>query len=804
MSRVEYNKIMDDEKPSPGSIGLLEAPPKRKPGSPLMEVPVSAGGRGNLGSTDRGLDSVADQIVKKAGVNPNAFTEGPKTPEALLDVINQTGAMAETDARNAVVGKDKADAPPPTAGTTLEDIEKRLQNALIALPEAPKPKPVPVSEVFVKGTEGIVLNPEEKPDSELTPEERVYKGMLERQAKLRGLTKQQLNELTLEHVRKNSLTEEEFMQRAGHNPEFSSLQTKEAIREFDIALETGSYKGFKVVREIQHGGSRALVILDPETNQELAVRPDVTDIVDLYYVRDIAPGTAEADQPVAAAKFVNDILLGWEGRTSPISEELSQSLTSTIDQQMNKNVLGQEFVNKLVLQALGRIHLHNGAIKANYAAKELGQELLPFINSGEKNEIFKMPGVSFAIKEMIGNVGGFDEGEYFRLRDYKDNNQVEHNDYKNRKAVIQANIKTYLLQHLPAPQNLTQPQLEALRDAEALRAIDLAEKFMHVYGESAHYDGIRVKQSTNLPGVNLPQDGYVGQKALEVLYPGDNMNLVDRYARFLEDHYDDIDFGDEVSGLGGSLSGKGAAQLKQTFYYPILLQKPFTKNRGDATELRRYAYLWINSGLRYEARTFKPRANMLEAMGLQNQNLNTLDIENFGFDDFGDEIPKMNNWIGVVAAITENRGAFNDKGEESVLNTPVPDANRVTNENMHETVPKALENIRKSAAIYSILSPEQKLRANLHLFKGVMQWMKSPEARGPDFQILGWNTNQYRLAVDTLIEHDFLERRHGRDIMADIQGLLWNIAAIAENGFREGSEDFWATLFALTRFFKYD
>ena len=794
MSRVEYNKIMDDEKPGPGSIGLLETPPQRKRTSPLMEVPVSAGGRGKLGSTDRGLDSVADQIVKKAGVNPNAFAEGPQTPEQLVDLFQQTGALVETDASNIIKGTAKVEEhtlPPTTAaaGTTLEDIERRLQDVPVTLPEAPKREPVP--DTFLKGTEDLNLQPD-KPaanfdiDSlDLTEEQKKYWRSVEAQKSTSNLTPVELKKRSLDQLRQYCPTLEEIeeLRKNASGNDIFKPPTPEQLKEIDMAIKSGNFKGAEVLRETVLNGMRAIVIKDPVTGVERAVLPGATELVDLYYVRDITPGTPEANTLVGAEAFVEDILRGWESRSSgsvPIPQEYESSLISTIQQQMDiatLNTLGaavmpptppgeapQTWTDRLLVRASARIHFHNGAIKAKFTAKEMGQELGTILQSNEQVELVRIPGVNEALEQIVNT----NEGEYFRLKSGP--------ALDVRKASIIAHLVT-----------LNNPETGANFTAqEASKSLDLAEKFMHITGESAHYDGIRVNAGTTIPGAVIPADGFIGQAVLDALYTDPNMLLVDKFARFFEEHWDKINYVD-------SLGGTGALQLKQTYYYPIVVEKSATKNRGDAADLRKYAYLWINSGVRFQARGSTARNNILDMVDSANNNTN-----------LKGDVAKLFAWFPTAASMVENRGAFNDKGEESVLNTPVPDANRVTNENMHETVPKALENIRKAAAIFAILPPEQKLRANLHLFKGVMQWMKSPEARGRDFQILGWNTNQYRLAVDTLIEHDFLERKDGRHIMSQIQGLLWDIAAIIENGFREGSEDFWTTLFALTRFFKYD
>ncbi len=493
---------------------------------------------------------------------------------------------------------------------------------------------------------------------------------------------------------------------------------------------------------------REHVVTNPETGEEVRRIPTVEGAAGTMS----DPLPAEVNDEPKARNWVEDQIRILE-QGDKVDPTALQSLLGTIQGSIKPETFPMpippalptppEFKVELLKKVRARIGLHNAALDAQFYGKEFPGEFMK-IQPLEHIEIFKTEGVQVALEKLMEDKTGGGEGEFFRLASVIPATGAT--PAEDRRVEIINGIMISL--GGPSPEN----------EKKAKLALDLGEKVYHAWGESSYYDGIRVAPGTvftrngvPVPGIVLGNQNWISHEVVETLYPdppapAEPLSLDERYARFFVEFWDNID-------KTSSFSGQGAAQIRQTLWYPILLEKPGTKNKGEATYLRRYAHLRISSFARYQSADVGPAANLLEAIDYSGGPQ--------GFARFKREFRKVYAWAPAVGSAFENRTQLNDKGKESVLNSPFVKPNDVTERNAEKLLPKALENFLKAAAVYQHLPFEEQQRALAHLYQGMQEFMNganNKESRKPPFSYYGWNSAIKMDALSLLADEEILTR----------------------------------------------
>jgi hypothetical protein len=562
-----------------------------------------------------------------------------------------------------------------------------------------------------------------------------------------------------------------------------SLLTNDQRARFEEAKKTGRVGSLEVIGTSTYGSGEnktdALVIKNPETGEKALFVLGIEQPINLYYVDE--PDQKENADEEGADQFLERILSPYEGNVRYIEEggymhvitpEIYQSVIATINSSFKRHVdpnndnspmiptISAEFRQELVSRARGRIVYHNSAIAARIKGSEFADRYLE-LQLAEHQEVLKMPGVEQAIQLFTYGVTGinpdpnigvevavvspghaniYNEGRFYRL---------EPDQAKAARRKFKDIIK----------QNANLGDDANLADAKAWKAVDIAEKAMHCWGESGRYDGIRVNPDTVLrdSGGNdisslIGVDGYVSVHLLNAMYDevpepknveAHFSQIKTKYARFFEDHYDDINKKDTAG-------GRGALHMRGTMHQPVTYEKSGTTNRGVAKQLRRYTYLWVTSLSQYtmggDEKTWSDAPSIRDSV---------VNRDNMG---------KMFYWAPEFSSAAKTRGVFADKGKESILNVPVINANSVSTGNTGETLPPALGNYFKAAEAFGHLSEAERKRAMAHLLKGVLREVNSREGRDV-FGYLPWNDKIRTDALIAAMNEDAISR-------FDAQGLL--------------------------------
>lgn len=574
--------------------------------------------------------------------------------------------------------------------------------------------------------------------------------------------------------------------RASQEQDFSNLAPKptfEELLEVEQALESGIFRGAKVVRETTLGGERVLVLEDPKTGKEITYRPGAKEQIGLYYVRDMNP--SERTTKEGAQKYIESILRRRELNADlPISGDIEQSLIATLQQDLAIPIAGtpaaaivfdaerkalfdidEREIMPLISQARARIHYHNANIIAKNSPKDLASEFQQMVQADHK-EILNRSGVRLAIQEMIRDHGS-GEGEYFRLNN-KDRNgdPIEVTDIHGNLVGIKdarvTSIKEMMRSALPAGMSAADKEYQVNLDFE------LAEKAMMIFGESAYYDGIVDKDGR---WIEMKKSGAPGDPP----YAAD----LEAYSRYFEEHWDDIDFGNEQTGAGGSLSGSGSSQLKQAYWFPIILQKPSTATRGEVEFLRKYAYTWTPSFIRFQTANYKARENMLDFI-----------------DHLSDDYYKYFTWTGIVSSVMDTKSQFAGKGRESLLNVALKDPASVDATNPEKTIPPTLENYFKTEAAFNHLGFQEKQKAMARLLKGVLEYAGTGDAKNR-YVFGGWNQNIKNEAIYLVMKQHLISRKDARKTKKDLG--VWSVMAALEDFWPEFWGGFKKSLFLLLR-----
>ncbi len=494
------------------------------------------------------------------------------------------------------------------------------------------------------------------------------------------------------------------------------------------------------------------------------------------------PASVEVNTPEKAEDWIEDQLRLAE-KGAMIEPNMESSLLGILASRDFRQH-GKDFTTELTSRTRARIHYHNTAYAARLAAASLEDEFNKIEFDAHGLILEKTVGVREGIQEMEEN-----EGEIFRM---DDRDEFPHpvtgdptTEYKIKREQILADLRVTIeanaeiiskinaraprdvdayIQANPLLTNITPQQkqvmiderIELLIQDRTLLSFELAEKAMHFFGESGYYDGIRLRNGSILNNPNgapiiLGTKNFVSARVLEELYPNQPghipLTLEERFAMFFEQYWDDID-------KTSSLSGKGALNLRAGLYYPITLEKPATRNHGDARYLRRYAYLWVSSSLHMRRHEVENDPNTgLPAIQNGQYVLDETVRPSFagpdGFLDHRDtDLTKYYDWIGRFTAVYKARTSFNDKGKESILNLPIIGEKVVTPSNTEETMPKALGNYLKLEEAYAVMPDEVLYKAMEHWLKGILIYDGLPEAR-QQFGYLGWNTKVKMDAITT-------------------------------------------------------
>lgn len=555
----------------------------------------------------------------------------------------------------------------------------------------------------------------------------------------------------------------------------------EELKAFEDALRTGEYAGMKVLGEVYHGGRRGLKV-QVEDGQAITLDLGVHEIINAGVIPD--PEAADLANSDTALAWVEKVLRSFERNADrKITQQVEDSLTATISSKIPVSILdpviklpydainpatrlpfnpdpnerAESLSQALIRLVEARVAYHNSGLSARLGLGNLGEEY-GGITLNEHREIFNTPGVKDAIMQLEEN-----NGEYYHLG----NPAV-------REATIKDNLRHYFN---------TDPRFAgttAAQQAEAAElAFELAIKTMHIHGESGHYTGIR-----NIHGNYIY---FTGPNALE------------QYARYFEEHWDEIAFyidrttgvpivdaaGRAVTDLStlppavaanavwNQLGGEGSLHQKGTYHLPLYLENPLTPNRGQAAFLRRYAYAWVNSGVIFyrNPTDTAARTSMVEAI-----------------DHYSDDWAKWFVWTARVSAAHKGRGVFADKGIESILNNPFIDANAVTVHNSQQTLPKALENFVKTKEAFVGLPPAEQQRAMSHLLRGLLIYVNSNDARVDGFSFSGWNDTIRRNAINWVASLQLITSQQAAELIRDF-GINENRAAIREGNpqFAEGA-----------------
>lgn len=516
--------------------------------------------------------------------------------------------------------------------------------------------------------------------------------------------------------------------------------TREQIDEVREALRAGFFKpadkAFTVVRGTVYNGIESLVLLDPDNKQEFTYTPGIKEPVFLYTVAD--PEPADLVSADTARDWLEKKLKPVEARGRLIDPIFESSLLATIQQKV-PDTITPGLSEELEIRARARIRYHDASLKAQFYLGDFGDEFWKILHE-EHKEILQTPGVRTAMQQMIAGEGG-----YFRLRDYTDPaTGIVHNDY--------TNARNALITHLQTPAG------GGLNAEKAKLAVLLAEETAHIFGASSYYDGIRVKNTVATyadpagpPGTTIPwatPDRFVNVNFLQSLYPNPGLTDEDRYARFFEEHYDDID-------SNTSLSAQGALYMRRIFYLPISFEKTITVNKGKAKYLRRFAYEWVNSADRFTAGgPYTARTDIIAQ------------IDNLiaGSGDMG----KLFTWSWRVSEADKSRGQFADKGSESILNAPFILPNQVTEDNSSQTLPVVMDNYKKVSVAYGHLSENEREKAMAHLLTGDLTYVNSQEARNDGFNYFRWS---HKIRFDAIL-WAINERLIDRKMITQIQRAL--------------------------------
>lgn len=454
------------------------------------------------------------------------------------------------------------------------------------------------------------------------------------------------------------------------------------------------------------------------------------------------PEVADLANSDSARQWLERQLRAYEGTIQPIDANTKSSLITTIAGKIPDNIIdlatGHPYTHispdgvpetlrqELDRVARARIGYHNAARAARFDAGNLYDEFADLQPEHHK-EIFNTKGVKYATSLLEDN-----NGRFFRMRSADAN--MERNRIQTRLSAL------------------------GLNASEARLALELAEKTMHIFGESAYYDGIRINAGVvyhNAAGAAIPVvDNFISAEVLQALYPDPNLMLEERYARFFEDHWDDINKED-------SLTGNGAIYLRGTFYYPILLEKPATRNHGRAEYLRRYAHTWVGSGVRFARykNDESVRTSMIDVMG-----------------NIDSDQAKYFDWTDRAARAYKGRGIFNDKDNESVLNNPIIGANYVNRSNTFQILPKVLENYLKAREIFGALPEDERAKAMTHLLRGILTYVNLPEGRR-EFSYLHWSQQIENDAITWVMQQRIITETLAVRLTRDLQ-LSQNQASV--------------------------
>src|SRR3989344_4567778 len=488
--------------------------------------------------------------------------------------------------------------------------------------------------------------------------------------------------------------------------------TPRELEELDEAITTKVFRGYKVVEVFDYGRGKAIKI-EFENGKFSTFRPG-EGLLGVYTLGEQADLEAvDSDTPEKAKDWLEKYLRPYERNPSiDIKGDFEGSLIATIDQKipdMGVNpVTMVPYKTELRIFAGARIHYHNTSLKARLAIGDFAGDLMN-IQSEEHQSILNEPGVKEALKAMLAN-----EGRYFRIRNITGGAQ-EYTEA--RKALIDS---------------LSIPGLPGHTGDQARLAVELAEKFSHITGEAGYYDGIRVGTGTTFTidvpggggGVITPTspDGFVSKEFLALLYPDPTLDLHDRYAKFFEEHWDDINFMvNPATGEGGSLSGGlGSLGMRGTFYLPVALEKPTAPNRGKPDFLRRYTYLRVSSLANFKTAAIPETSSTYQ------------------MDNFDTIINKIYVWAPRVAAAGKNKVVFADAGNKSILNVPLINPDNVTTGNANKSLQPALANYFEALKAYEGLPDEERKKAAAQLLKGLLKFESSDEA-WKKFGYLKWN-----------------------------------------------------------------
>ncbi len=418
-------------------------------------------------------------------------------------------------------------------------------------------------------------------------------------------------------------------------------------------------------------------------------------------------------------------LRGLEEQAEPISTEALRDFRTTISEKFINFPTNPNFRLELMAELSARVKYHNTAIKAKENAKEYGAEFGTITNK-EHETIFNIAGVREVLRALAHN-----NGEYFRLP-------------KPAADALAAPGGGYELALLGAGV-VTTPK-------EAQRAIDLALKANHIFGDSGYYDGIRTATGPKF---------FIGPNA-----KGESAEQ--QYADFFAKEWDKIQFGVNGPPPTGSLSGVGAGAIKDILYLPIRLQK----NSTGVSGLRKLAYLRISMG----GRSANPAGFISVADIAGTPGVTPIST---------DAIDQTKGWAKSIGGIGEN-GEKLWKGGESVLEAPLGGANGVNLDNERSTLGDVLKTYEAASAAFGHLRGEPRKKAMSDLLKGLMVFHNSGRAVKDGLDFKKWGSDIVNEVVSIEIEKGNIDKSGADDVRRELGA--WIPKAIVEIGMHESSK----------------
>ncbi len=474
---------------------------------------------------------------------------------------------------------------------------------------------------------------------------------------------------------------------------FNRPPSPEETSQFEQALSSGKLGEFEVEGETNRNGKRALILKDPGTGETtLFILGQTAEIQALGSWRN--PATPERVSLLTRRLWIEGELRRYETLTN-IPEQIESDALRTIDAVVT-NPAEREQLRLLITS---RIRLHNLAYNAAFGLKEyVGtyQKLIEGTNARERIKfLYETAGVQQAIQLMEQG-----SGAYFRTSD---------------------DLRTGTLNYTTAKNTITTSLVAGgLTTEQASVAIEVAEKLAHALGASAKYDTLVTRTGI----VNLNPDHQASEA-------------------WVVANWDNIDW-------ANSLNGQGSYSMKRYFNYAGWIQKAERK-KGQAANLRRYACSgWFSA---VDAAATAPGGPPATLEGLLDRISNApgANSEAIGNGQAG----ALFGWALRLPGY-ENIDQWNGKEAKSILNNPLITPNVVNNDNVGETIPKALANFAEAKAAFIHLTEDEISHEMSRLLEGILNYVGSPASFRDGFAWQEWNDLKRDAAIDWSYNNDLI------------------------------------------------